>query len=69
MEYRSSIYGGVVGSTVGKRLLGRCRHTGKNSIKMELQEVGLGVMDWTNLTQDGDRLWGFVNVVMKFQVS
>jgi len=52
----------------GKRPLGRPRHKGKDTIKMELQEVGLGGMDWIALNQDGDSLWGLVNLVMKFHV-
>jgi len=36
----------------GKRPLGRPRHRWEGNIKMDLQEVGLGVMDWTDLAQD-----------------
>jgi hypothetical protein len=43
-------------------------HKGKDTIKLELQEVGLGRMDWIDLNQDKDSLWGLVNLVMKFQV-
>jgi hypothetical protein len=36
---------GLVGRTEGKRLLGRTRHKGKDAIKMELQQMGLGSVD------------------------
>jgi hypothetical protein len=49
---------GLVERPEGKRPLGRPRHKGKNFIKMELQEGGLGGMDRIDLNQDGDSLWG-----------
>jgi hypothetical protein len=47
---------GLVGRPEGKRPLGRPRHKGKDTIKMELQDVRLGGMDWIDLNQDRDRL-------------
>jgi hypothetical protein len=44
----------VVGEPEGKRPLGRPRRRWKD-IKMDLQEVGYGDMDWIDLTQDRDR--------------
>ena len=34
----------------GKRVLGRSRRRCENIIKMDLQEVGCGVMEWIELT-------------------
>ena len=44
----------LVGKPEGKRPLGRPRHRWENNIKMDLQEVGCGGMDWIKLAQDRD---------------
>ena len=44
------------------------RHRWDNNIKMDLQEVGCGVMDWVQLAQDRDRWRAHVNTVMNFRV-
>jgi len=43
----------LVGKPEGKRPLGRPRR--EDNIKMDLQEVGGGCGDWTELAQDRDR--------------
>jgi hypothetical protein len=45
----------------GKRPLGRPRHRWKDNIKIDLQEVGCGFMDWIEPLQDGDRWRVIVN--------
>ena len=40
----------LVGKPEGKRPLGRPRHRRKDNIKMDLQEVGGGCVDWSWLT-------------------
>ena len=37
-------------------------------MKMDLQEVGYGGMDWIKLDQDRDRWRALVNVLMDFQL-
>jgi hypothetical protein len=44
---------GWVGKPEGKRPLGRPRHRWEDNIKMELQEVGWGGMDWIDRIQTG----------------
>ena len=45
----------LVGKPEGKRPLGRPRYKWEDNIKMDLQEVGCGAMDWIELAQDRDR--------------
>jgi hypothetical protein len=58
----------LVGKPEGKRQLGRPRRRWEDNIKMDLQEVGCGGMDWIDLTYDRDRWRALVNAVMNFRV-
>ena len=58
----------LVGKSEGKRPLGRLRRKWKDDIKMDLQEVGCGGMDWIELTQDRGRWRALVNAVMNLWV-
>ena len=44
-----------MGKLEGNRLLGRPRHRWEDNIKMDLQEVGCGSMEWIELAEDRDR--------------
>jgi len=59
----------LVGKPGGKKPMGRPRRTWEDNIKMDLQEVGCGGMDWMELAQDRDRWRELVNVVMNFRVT
>jgi exonuclease III len=41
---------------------------GGNNIRMDLQEVGCGYMDWIGLAQDRDRWWMLKSAVMNLRV-
>jgi hypothetical protein len=43
-------------------------HPKWDDIKMDLQDVGWGRMDWINLAQDKNRWRALLNVVMNFRV-
>jgi len=55
MVERKGVYRALVGKPVGKKLLGRPRRRWEDNIKMDLQEVGCGGMDWIELAQDRNR--------------
>ena len=67
MRERKGIYRVLVGKPEGKIPLGRPRHRWKD-IKVDLQEVGCGSMDWLKLAQDRDRWRALVNAVMNLWV-
>jgi hypothetical protein len=57
-----------VGKPEGKRALGRPRRRWESNIKMDLQEVGCGGVDWIGLVKGRDRWRAIVNVVMELRV-
>jgi hypothetical protein len=52
----------------GKRPLGPPRLRWEDNIKIDLQEMGFGGMDWIKLVQDRDKWGTLVNAVMNLQV-
>ena len=46
---RRGVYGVLVGKPEGKRPLGRPKRRWEDNIKMDLQKVGCGGMDWIGL--------------------
>jgi len=57
-----------VGKPERKRPLGRSRRRWNVNIKMDLQEVGCGGMDWIDLAYDRDRWRALVSAVMNLRV-
>jgi len=68
MEERIGLYRVLVGKPVKKRPFGRPRRRWDDNIKIDLQEVGCGIMDWIELAQDRDRWPALVNVIMNLRV-
>jgi hypothetical protein len=57
-----------VGKLEGKRPLGRQRRRWEDNIKIDLQEVGCGGVDWIELPQDRDRWRAIVTALMNLRV-
>ena len=49
------VYRVLVGKPEGRRPLGRPGRRLVDNIRMDIQEVGCGYMDWIGLAQDRDR--------------
>ena len=62
------VYRVLVGKLEGKRPLGRPSRRWVDNIRMDLQKVGCGYMDWIGLAQDRGRWWRLVSVVMSLRV-
>ena len=57
-----------MGKPEGKRPLGRPKRRWEDNIKLDLQELGCGGMDWIDLAQDRDRRRALVNAIMNLRV-
>jgi len=68
MGEEREVYRFLVGKPEGRRPLGRPRRRWVDNIRMDLQEVGCGYMDWIGLAQDRDRWRKFVSAVMNLRV-
>jgi len=68
MGERRGVFRVLVGKPEGKRLLERSRRRWEDNIKMALEEVGCGRMDWVQLAQDRDGWRALVNAVMNLRV-
>ena len=55
MGDKRGVYRVLVGKPEGKRPFGRTRSRWEDNIKMDLQEIGCGGMDWIELAQGRDR--------------
>jgi len=68
MGKRRVVYTVLVGKPEGKRPHGRPRRRWEDNIKMDVQEVGYGGMDWIDVAQNRDRWWAVVNAVMNLRI-
>jgi hypothetical protein len=69
MGEERGMYRVLVWRPEGKRPLGSPRHRWEDNIRMDLQEVGCGGMDWIGLAEDRDRWRAIVNAVMNLWVQ
>jgi hypothetical protein len=58
----------LVGRPEEKRPLGRPRRIREDNIRIDLREIGWGVMDWIDLAQDRDQWRALMNTVMNLRV-
>ena len=65
---RRGVFRVLVGKHERERPLRRTRRSWEDNIKMDLQEVGCGGMDWIQLAQDRDRWWELVHEAMNLRV-
>jgi len=68
MGERRGVYRVLVGKREGKRPLGRHRRRWEDNIKMGLQDVGCGGMEWMGLAQDRDSWRALMNAVINLRV-
>ena len=68
MGEERGVYRVLVGKPERGRPLGRPRCRWVDNIRMDLQEVGCGYMDWIGLAQNRDRWRTLVSAVMNFRV-
>jgi hypothetical protein len=62
------LYKVLVGKPEGRRPLGRRRRRWEDGIRMDLRDIGLGVVDWIRLAQDRDRWRAVVSAAMNLRV-
>jgi hypothetical protein len=68
MGERRGVYRVLVGNPEGKRPLGRPSRRWEDNIKIDLQEVACGGMEWIDVAQDRDRRRALLNAVMNLRV-
>jgi len=68
MVEERGVYSVLVGKPEGKSPLGRPRRRWADFIRMDLQEMRCGYVDWIGLAQDRDRWRTLVSAVMNFRV-
>jgi len=57
----------LVGKPEGRRPLGRLKRRCLDNIRMDLQKVGCGYVDWIGLAQDRDRWRTLASAVMNLR--
>jgi hypothetical protein len=65
---RWGAYMALVGKPEVRRPFGRPRHRWEDNIKMDIQEIGWGTINWIDLAQDRDRSRAIMSMVMNLWV-
>ena len=68
MGEEKGVYRILLGKPEGRRPMGRPRRRWVDNIRMDLQEVECGYMDWIGLDQDRDGWRTLVSSVMNLRV-
>jgi len=68
MGERRNVFRVLVGIPEGKRPYGKPRRRREFNVKVGLQEVGCGGIEWIELAQDRDKWRALVHAVMKLWV-
>ena len=68
MGQEMGVYRVLVGKPEGRRSLGRPRRRWVDNIRMDLQEVGCGYMDWIGMVLDTEIWRTLVSAVMNLRV-
>jgi hypothetical protein len=68
MGEKRNAYMLLMGNTERKRPLGRPRRRWVDNIRMDVEEVGWGDVDWIRLAQDRNRWRALVNSVLNLRV-
>jgi len=68
MGEESGMYGVLLGKPEGRRRLERPRRRWVDNIRMNLQDVGCGHMDWIGLAQDRESWRTLVSAAMNLRV-
>ena len=68
MGEKRGVYRVLVGKPEGNSPLVKSRHRWEGNVRMNLQDVGCGVVDWVELAQDRDRWPALVTVVVNLWV-
>ena len=68
MEESGSAFKILTGKPTGKRPLGRPRRRWEDTIRMDLEEIGISTGNWVDSPQDRDYWGALVNVALNLRV-
>ena len=68
MEVGRSAFKILTGKPTGKRPLGRPRRRWEDSIRMDLEKIGINAGNWVDSAQDRDYLRALVNAALNLRI-